>query len=180
MVNNLQGTFQQVKIQKTHQLWCRWKFPLYFLIFWQKNSTQCPYLHSGALNCLSLISISRWGWGYFSDCISKEGNLRRQTSHAKFLLFYRGAIESILTGNITNWHGLCTAQDRRTHLPSTSDIGEVRCLCRAQRILKDKTHLSNSLFTLLPSGKQYRSITRLQSSFFPQAETPQIILCTPP
>ncbi len=26
--------------------------------------------------------------------------------------FYRGAIESILTGNITNWHGLCMA-DRR-------------------------------------------------------------------
>ncbi len=35
------------------------------------------------------------------------------------------------------------------------------------------THPCNSLFTLLPSGKQYRSIrfrtNRLQSSFFPQA-----------
>ncbi len=59
------------------------------------------------------------------------------------LNFYRGAIESILTGNIT-------AQDRRTlegvlktaqnitafHLPSISDISEVRCLHRASRILK--------------------------------------------
>lgn len=49
---------------------------------------------------------------------------------------------------------LCTAQDRRalqrviknaqkiigTHLPSISDIGEVRCLRRAKRILKDSTH----------------------------------------
>ncbi len=24
--------------------------------------------------------------------------------------FYRGAIESILTGNITNWHGMCRAE----------------------------------------------------------------------
>ncbi len=53
--------------------------------------------------------------------------------------FYRGAIESILTGNITNCCGLCTAQDRRvlqraskttqdiigTYLLSISDIGEV-------------------------------------------------------
>ncbi len=41
-------------------------------------------------------------------------------------------------------------------LPSISDISEVRWLCRAQRILN--TLPSNSLFTLLPSGKRYRSI----------------------
>ncbi len=67
-----------------------------------------------------------------------------------FINFYRGAIESILTGHITNWHGMC--MDRRalqnittdniigTYLPSISDICEVSCLCRAQRILKDNTH----------------------------------------
>ncbi len=51
--------------------------------------------------------------------------------------FYRGAIESILTGNLTNWHGLCMIK-RALHwviktaqniigslLPSISDIGEV-------------------------------------------------------
>ncbi len=92
-----------------------------------------------------------------------------------------------LTGNITNWHGLCTNQDRRAlqrvikttqniiaiHLPSISDIGKVRCLHRAQRILKDNTLPSHSPFSLLPSGKWYRSINcrtiRLQSSFFLQA-----------
>ncbi len=116
----------------------------------------------------------------------------RKLKKAKFpcqvlVNFYRGAIESILTGNITNWHVLWTAQDRRaqqqvikttqniigTYLLSISDISEVRCLHRAQRILKDSTHPNNSLFTLLLSGKRYRSIrcctTRLQSSFFLQA-----------
>lgn len=54
--------------------------------------------------------------------------------------FFRGALESFLTWNITNWHGLCAAQDRRalqrvietaqniisTHLSSYSDTCEVR------------------------------------------------------
>ncbi len=71
-----------------------------------------------------------------NSCIS-YGKIRKQNSHAKF-----SSTESILTGNITTWHGLCTAQDRRalqwviktarnitgTHLPSINDIGEVRCL----------------------------------------------------
>ncbi len=57
------------------------------------------------------------------------------------------ATESILTDSITKCHGSCTAQDRRTlqwvirtaqnitgtHLPSISDIGEVRCLRRGRR-----------------------------------------------
>lgn len=67
--------------------------------------------------------------------------------------FYRRAIESILDGKITNWHG----------------IGKM-CLQRAQKISKDKTHASHSLSSLLPSGRKYRSIgcrtNRLQSSFF--------------
>ncbi|KAI3363178.1 hypothetical protein L3Q82_011549 [Scortum barcoo] len=54
------------------------------------------------------------------------------------------------------------------HLLSISDICEVRCLFRGQRILKDNTHPIHSLFSLLLSGR-YRRITRLQSSF---------ILCT--
>ncbi len=43
----------------------------------------------------------------------------RKLKKAKFpcqvlVNFYKGAIENILTGNITNWHGMCTAQDRKT------------------------------------------------------------------
>ena len=53
------------------------------------------------------------------------------------------------------------------------NFGEVKFLHRARRILKDSTHPSYSLFTLLPPGKRYRSMcrctTRLQSSFFLQA-----------
>ena len=44
------------------------------------------------------------------------------------------------------------------HLLSISDIGEVRCLRRAQKILKDNSHLSHGLVTLLLAGRRYRSI----------------------
>lgn len=30
--------------------------------------------------------------------------------------FYRGAIEGMLTGNITNFHGMCKAQDMTHYL----------------------------------------------------------------
>ena len=49
------------------------------------------------------------------------------------------------------------AQDRKTLRPKIQTaqniVGEVRCLHRAQRTLKDSTHPSHSLFTLLPPGK---------------------------
>ncbi len=98
------------------------------------------------------------------------------------LNFYGGAIESILTGNITNWHGMHMAQDSRalqqvfitaqsifgTHLPSILDIGEMRCPRSVRRIPKDDAHPSHRLFTLLPSGKRYRSICCCTTScFFP-------------
>ncbi len=111
-------------------------------------------------------------WSSHISTLVKKAQKRlyflRKLKKAKFpcqvLNFYRGAIESILTGNITNWHDLCTAQDRKalqrvikiaqnvigTHLPSINDINEVRCLHRAQKILKDNTY---SLFTLLLSVK---------------------------
>ncbi len=44
------------------------------------------------------------------------------------------------------------------HLQSISDIDEMRRLHKAQRNLKERTHYSHSLFTLLPSGRRYRSI----------------------
>ncbi len=72
---------------------------------------------------------------------------------AKFLyhvlvVFYRGATESIIIGIITNWHGVLTTQDRRAlvRIYSASMIS-VRCLPRSQRILKDNTHPSHSLFS---------------------------------
>ncbi|KAK3572948.1 hypothetical protein QTP86_010651 [Hemibagrus guttatus] len=111
-------------------------------------------------------------------------------------MFYRGTIESILSSCITAWFGNCTVSDRkilqrivrtaekiiRVSLPSITDIYSTRCIRKANSIVDDPTHPSHThththpshtLFTLMPSGKRYRSIlaltTRLCNSFFPQA-----------
>ena len=101
--------------------------------------------------------------------------------------FYRGTIESILSSCITVWFGNCTVSDRKTlqrivrtaekiigvSLPSITDIYTSRCIRKATSIVADPTHSSHTLFTLLPSGKRYRSIraatTRLSNSFYPKA-----------
>ncbi len=48
-----------------------------------------------------------------------------------------------------------------------------RCTRKARRIIKDSSHPSHSLLSLLPSGRRLRSIrsrtSRLRDSFFPQA-----------
>ncbi|KAK1785826.1 hypothetical protein P4O66_003201 [Electrophorus voltai] len=101
--------------------------------------------------------------------------------------FYTCTIESILTGNITVWFGNSTKQDRQalqrvmrsaeriTHmeLPDLQTIYYKRCQTKARRIVKDPTHPNNRLFSLLRSGKRFRSLKtkteRLKRSFFPQA-----------
>lgn len=101
--------------------------------------------------------------------------------------FYKGAIESILTSSLSVWYGSCSAADQTalqrvvrsaekiigSALPSIQDIYPLRCYKRATNIIKDFTHPTHKLFTLLPSGKRYSSMrcksTRLINSFFPQA-----------
>uniref|UniRef100_A0AAX7SSM7 Reverse transcriptase domain-containing protein n=1 Tax=Astatotilapia calliptera TaxID=8154 RepID=A0AAX7SSM7_ASTCA len=101
--------------------------------------------------------------------------------------FYRCTIESILTNCITVWYGNCSASDRKAlqrvvktaqriagaPLPAIKDIYRKRCLKRAGKIIKDPSHPSHGLFTLLPSGRRYRSLrtktTRYRNSFFPTA-----------
>uniref|UniRef100_A0A1A8ATP4 Reverse transcriptase domain-containing protein n=1 Tax=Nothobranchius furzeri TaxID=105023 RepID=A0A1A8ATP4_NOTFU len=101
--------------------------------------------------------------------------------------FYRGTIESILSCCITAWFGNCAISDRKTlqrivktaekiigvSLPSIKDIYTTRCIRKATSIVADWSHPSHTLFTLLPSGRRYRSIRaltfRLCNSFFPQA-----------
>ncbi|KAK3505568.1 hypothetical protein QTP70_005015, partial [Hemibagrus guttatus] len=115
---------------------------------------------------------------------------RLRTAHLPPLIlttFYRGTIESILSSCITAWFGNCTVLDRKTlqrivrtaekvigvSLPSIMDIYSTRCIRKANSIVDDPTYLSHTLFTLLPSGKRYRSIqahtSRLLNSFFLQA-----------
>ncbi|KAI4873818.1 hypothetical protein NFI96_001419 [Prochilodus magdalenae] len=101
--------------------------------------------------------------------------------------FYRSTIESVLTSSITVWYGNCTAQDRKAlqrviktaqlisgaAFPSLQDIYRTRVIRRAHSIIRDSTHPQHSLFTLLPSGRRYRSVksrtARLTDSFYPQA-----------
>ncbi len=101
--------------------------------------------------------------------------------------FYTCTVESILTGCITAWFGNSTAGNRRAlqrvvrtarhivggELPSLQDIYTRRCTRKARRIIKDSSHPSHRLLSLLPSGRCLRSIrsrtSRLRDSFFPQA-----------
>ncbi len=101
--------------------------------------------------------------------------------------FYTCTVESILTGCITAWFGNSTAGNRRAlqrvvrtarhivggELPSLQDIYTRWCTRKALRIIKDSSHPSHRLLSLLPSGRRFRSIrsrtSRLRDSFFPQA-----------
>ncbi|KAI4885335.1 hypothetical protein NFI96_001849 [Prochilodus magdalenae] len=103
--------------------------------------------------------------------------------------FYRCTIESILTNCISVWYGSCSASDRKalqrvvktaqritgTQLPTIESVYQKRCLSRARSIIKDPSHPNHELFTLLPSGRRYRSLrsrtNRLRKSFFPEAVT---------
>uniref|UniRef100_A0AAX7TJ37 Reverse transcriptase domain-containing protein n=1 Tax=Astatotilapia calliptera TaxID=8154 RepID=A0AAX7TJ37_ASTCA len=112
---------------------------------------------------------------------------KNQLSSDILVNFYRCTIESILTNCITVWYGNCSASDRKAlqrvvktaqriagaPLPAIKDICRKRCLKRAGKIIKDPSHPSHGLFTLLPSGRRYRSLrtktTRYRNSFFPTA-----------
>ncbi|KAK3561579.1 hypothetical protein QTP86_010692 [Hemibagrus guttatus] len=82
----------------------------------------------------------------------------------------RGTIENILSSCITAWFGNCTVSDRKTlrrigekrtaekitgvSLPSITDMYITRCIRKANSIVDDPTHPSDTLLTLLPSGKR--------------------------
>ncbi|KAI3354593.1 hypothetical protein L3Q82_019099 [Scortum barcoo] len=101
--------------------------------------------------------------------------------------FYRGTIESILTSCITVWGGSYTVHNRKAlqrivrtaeriigvPLPSLQDLYTTRLTRKAITIVNDASHPAHSLFSLLPSGKRYRSLrsrtTRLTNSFIHQA-----------
>ena len=84
---------------------------------------------------------------------------------------YSCNIESILTGCITVWYGNCSASDRKAlqrvvrmaqyitgaKLPAIHDLYTRRCQRKAPKIVKDLSHPSHRMFSLLPHGKRYRS-----------------------
>ncbi len=100
---------------------------------------------------------------------------------------YTCTIKNILTGNITAWFGNSTNQDRwalqrgvlsaeriiRIELPDLESIYNKRCCTKARKIIKDLSHPSNGLFSLLRSEKRFRSLMtkteRMRKGFFAQA-----------
>ncbi len=97
-------------------------------------------------------------WSAHTDAVLKKAHqrlffLRRLrkfgTSPRILRSFYTCTVESILTGYI-RW-----------------------CIRKARRIIKDSSHPSHRLLSLLPSGRRLRNIqsrtSRLRDSFFPQA-----------
>uniref|UniRef100_A0A3Q2ZZP0 Reverse transcriptase domain-containing protein n=1 Tax=Kryptolebias marmoratus TaxID=37003 RepID=A0A3Q2ZZP0_KRYMA len=101
--------------------------------------------------------------------------------------FYRSTIESILTSCLSVWCGGCSVSDwknvRRVvrtaerivgaTLPSVQDLSSRRCVSRGRNIVRDPSHPHHGWFSLLPSGKRFRSIrcrtSRFRNSFFPLA-----------
>ena len=99
--------------------------------------------------------------------------------------FYSCTIESILTGCISALYGNCLASDRKAlqrvmrtaqyitgaKLPAIQDLYTRRCQRNALKIIKDSSHPSHRLFSLLPHGKRYWSTKsrtkRLLNSFYP-------------
>jgi gmma-aminobutyric acid receptor subunit gamma len=84
---------------------------------------------------------------------------------------YSCTIESIITCCITAWYGNCSASDHKalqrvvrtaqyitgTKLPAIQDLYTRRCQRKAQKIVRDSSHLRHRLFSLLPHSKQYWS-----------------------
>ncbi len=135
-------------------------------------------------------------WSAHTDAVLKKAHqhlffprrLRKfGTSPSILRSFYTCTVESILTGCITAWFGNSTAGNRRAlqrivrtarhiiggELPSLQDIYTRRCIRKARRIIKDSSHPSHRLLSLLPSARRLRSIqsrtSRLRNSFSPQA-----------
>ena len=85
------------------------------------------------------------------------------------------------------WYGNCSDSDHKApqsvvrtaqcitgdKLPAIQDLYTRQCQRKAIKIVKDSSHPSYRLFSLLPHGKRYRSTKsrskRFLNSFYPQA-----------
>ncbi len=132
--------------------------------------------------------------GYGTRLVVRVGQHQRLRRLRKFgtspsilRSFYTCTVESILTGCITAWFGNSTAGNRKAlkrvmrtarhivggELPSLQDFYTRRFMRKARRIIKDSSHPSHKLLSLLPSGRRLRSIrshtSQLRDNFFLQA-----------
>ena len=98
--------------------------------------------------------------------------------------FYSCNIES--TGCITAWYGNCSASDHKAlqrvvrtaqyitgpKFPAIQDLYTRRCRMKDLKIVKDSSHPSHRLFSLLPHGKRYRSAKARSQKGSLRASTP--------
>jgi hypothetical protein len=96
--------------------------------------------------------------------------------------FQSCTIESILNGYITAWYGNCSASDlialqrvvrmvqyiTGAKLPTIQDLYTRRCQRKDLKLVKDSSHPSHRLFSLLPHGSDMSRSKRLLNSFYPQ------------
>jgi len=90
-------------------------------------------------------------------------------------LVWSGLMESLADINVNNNIVKTAQRVTGTPLPSIEEVQKKRCLRRARSILKDSSHPAHRLFSLLPSGRRFRSLrsrtSRLSNSFFHRAVT---------
>ncbi len=160
------------------------------------TTDKTPVERVNSFKFLSVHITEDLTWSAHTDAVLKKAHQRlfflrrlRKFGMSPRILrsFYTCTVESILTSCITAWFGNSTAGNRRAlqrvvrtaphivggKLPSLQDIYTRRCTRKARSIIKDSSHPSHSLLSLLPSGRRLRSIrsrtSRLRDSFFPQA-----------
>ncbi|KAK1792885.1 hypothetical protein P4O66_001616 [Electrophorus voltai] len=148
----------------------------------------------GSFRYLGVHILQDLSWSRHTNSLAKKA--RQRVCHLRRLRDFRlpskvlrntCTIESIPMGNITVLFGNSTKQDRQalqsvvrsaerithTELPDLQTMYYKRCQTKARRIVKNPTHPNNRLFSLLRSGKCFRSLKtnteRLKRSFFPQA-----------
>ncbi|KAK1788116.1 hypothetical protein P4O66_016575, partial [Electrophorus voltai] len=101
-------------------------------------------------------------WSHHTNCLAKKSHQRLY--HLRCLRDFRLPSKRMVR-----------SAERITHteLPDLQTIYYNQCQSKARRIVKDPTHPNNRLFSLLRSGKRFRSLKtnreRLKRSFFPQA-----------
>ena len=147
---------------------------------------------------LGIVLDADLNWNMWSDCLNKKTQqrmyfLRKMLSFSvnKIMLkmFYCAFIESVLTFCIICWFGNASEAQKNSvrktvtlaskligiPLPTMESIYKERTITKAGSSVKNHSHPLATFFSLLPSGRRYRTPllipNRSKFSFVPQAIT---------
>jgi len=152
---------------------------------WTSGTTEGPTPPSAKMGHQWKSSVASVSWDYRSSVDPQHGVMLKKAHQRLYPLrclrkcgistqwlvtFYRGTIESILSGGVTVWCGNTTAQDRkaiqgvvrtaektiRCSLPSIDENFRTRCRQKASSIIQD--HPGHQLFSPLRSSCRFGSI----------------------